>query len=745
MPSFSVFGTRSRSGYTQQTAARPAQPAPAPAAPVQQGYGGIGGGPVGAPPPPAGPVTVASAQDLELPAPAPGQSGITVEVANGEVFSGFRVQPPESGRRPAVDVVCCVDSSGSMGSLAQAAGVENSGLSVMDLTKHAVKTVIHTLSDCDRLAVVQYNSEAQVVQPLQAMTAGNKSTTEARLKDVLPSGRTNIWDGLLKSLNQLESGAAEEIGQAPRVKVVLLLTDGQPNMSPLQGEAEALREYMETHPQLMFTVSTFGFGYNLDSKLLLDLAEVGSGHYAFIPDSGMVGTVFVHAIANALCVCSHNATVTVKPFPGTVLGPPVGNWPVTKYGSCYRMKIGCLSFGRTKDFLFPVEAGSGQLHVSVEFKNPRQEGGAGAEASECIHAAQSSSPRWLEAQLCRLKMVEALQLAFQRAGLPVSGYSSSTQQQLDAAKSEMQALRTFVGASPARGERNVVEMMKDVDGQVQEAFSKTEWYNKWGVHFLPSLCRAHQLQECNNFKDFGVQVYTSAMFEDARDLADDKFNTLPAPEPSQPVYSYGGISAAPAAPAPVVNMAAFNNAMGPCFHGECLVRTADGHKQVQHLERGDVVISGDHRGVVSCVVATICPQGAPLVTLGKLLITPYHPVFVDSEWRFPVDIAPVTSSTTAIFSVVLDGSAILEIEGVQCASLGHGVSGPVIGHEYWGTQKVVDDLKQMAGWDNGRIILAAGCVVRNSEGEARGLVGQPARWCSRLPPGPAGPLGFVPL
>ena len=52
----------------------------------------------------------------------------------------------------------------------------------------------------------------------------------------------------------------------------------------------------------------------------------------------------------------------------------------------------------------------------------------------------------------------------------------------------------------------LVELLKDLTGQITEATSRADWWKKWGRHFLPSLGRAHQLQQCNNFKDPGVQV-----------------------------------------------------------------------------------------------------------------------------------------------------------------------------------------------------------------------------------------------
>eukprot|EP01126_Amoeba_proteus_P052321 TRINITY_DN6306_c0_g2_i2.p1 TRINITY_DN6306_c0_g2~~TRINITY_DN6306_c0_g2_i2.p1 ORF type:complete len:205 (-),score=34.25 TRINITY_DN6306_c0_g2_i2:68-682(-) len=72
----------------------------------------------------------------------------------------------------------------------------------------------------------------------------------------------------------------------------------------------------------------------------------------------------------------------------------------------------------------------------------------------------------------------------------------------------------------------------DVEGQVTEAFSRLDWYKKWGEHYLPSLIRAHQLQNCNNFKDPGVQIYVTELFDSIRDVADDLFLHLPPPERS---------------------------------------------------------------------------------------------------------------------------------------------------------------------------------------------------------------------
>jgi hypothetical protein len=83
---------------------------------------------------------------------------------------------------------------------------------------------------------------------------------------------------------------------------MLLFTDGCPNVEPPRGHVPSMLWYTSSNEiPVNHTVKTFGFGYSLDSKLLGEIAVTGNGGtFSFIPDAGMVGTIFIHAVASIL-------------------------------------------------------------------------------------------------------------------------------------------------------------------------------------------------------------------------------------------------------------------------------------------------------------------------------------------------------------------------------------------------------------------------------------------------------------
>merc|ERR1719464_1020463 len=161
-------------------------------------------------------------------------------------------------------------------------------------------------------------------------------------------GGTNIWQALDTALPVLQASAG-------RPGHVMLLTDGE------SREREAiipnLQRYKQAHEGLPGTISTFGFGYNLDSKLLVEVAEQGTGSYSFIPDAGFVGTAFVNMLSQLLSTVAHDAYLKVEtPLSDAEIVEPYGHGLyVPEHNSGFLVySVGTLQIGQTKDVVIPV-------------------------------------------------------------------------------------------------------------------------------------------------------------------------------------------------------------------------------------------------------------------------------------------------------------------------------------------------------------------------------------------------------
>ena len=82
--------------------------------------------------------------------------------------------------------------------------------------------------------------------------------------------------------------------------------------------------------------------------------------------------------------------------------------------------------------------------------------------------------------------------------------------------------------------------------------------------------------------------------------------------------------------------------------------------------------------------------------IGNLLITPWHPIKVANEWVFPHDICENEQSMSCKVYNLLTTGGVVVANGIKCCTLGHGYTGPVIFHEYFGNrEKIIDDLRSV--------------------------------------------------
>lgn len=154
--------------------------------------------------------------------PLPEKDGILVSVIPPK-------QPDSKENHVPCDIVLVIDVSGSMGCEAPVPTTspserERNGLSVLDLVKHAARTIIETLDENDRLGLVTFSTDARVVQNLLPMTKKNKKEAWERVNHLQVESMTNLWHGVLNGIKLFDDDERKTTAAA-----VMILTDGMPN------------------------------------------------------------------------------------------------------------------------------------------------------------------------------------------------------------------------------------------------------------------------------------------------------------------------------------------------------------------------------------------------------------------------------------------------------------------------------------------------------------------------------------
>eukprot|EP00933_Yihiella_yeosuensis_P034176 TRINITY_DN276_c0_g1_i2.p1 TRINITY_DN276_c0_g1~~TRINITY_DN276_c0_g1_i2.p1 ORF type:complete len:665 (+),score=119.54 TRINITY_DN276_c0_g1_i2:65-2059(+) len=615
------------------------------------------------------------------------------------------------------DFCCVLDVSGSMGNVATIKSngqSESHGMTLLDIAKHGVRTIAKSLKEKDRLCVVAFSHVAHIAVPLIHMDKDGQEKVESALDRLSEGGGTNIWQGLYTGLEELRKGD-EKLGSG-RLAHIMLLTDGEDSYGKLI--LPAAENYRRTYERLPCTISTFGFGYGIDSKLLQDLAKFGDGSYCFIPDAGFVGTCFVNTMSNLLCVSARDVFLDLETENDASISNIVGGYEVIQNKDFTRVRLGTLHYGQTRDVIVNMKTVKEGicLTASATYLTAKGE----SQQCEAAESKVSASPSVVGPEICRARFVERLMHCMDLVqSLRTNPHVPRvTQESLTLGQEALVDLAEEVASMPEALSSDFIKaLQEDITGQATEAISQMEYFRKWGKHYLPSLMFAHRLQQCNNFKDPGVQKYGGKIFEQARDHADDVFNQLPPPKRTTRTYNaYGGAPAAPVAA--TINMASYNDRYAGCIDGRCSVRLANGEDHlVGELVKGDKVLSlgGDVAEIVCVVKTQYNNEKVPLVKLpGGACLTPYHPISMNGSWVFPTEVSKVELlPCEAVYNFILDGSSALCVDGVPCITLGHGIEEGAAKHPYFASQKAVSDLTRRKGFSDGLVELEIGAYLRD--------------------------------
>lgn len=189
-----------------------------------------------------------------------GMSLLTYREAGKDGYFLLQISPKDNvTERDLVnkDIVFVLDTSGSMADEGK-----------MEKARNALLFGVKTLREGDRFNVIGFAGEERLMETkLIAANADGKKRGEEFVKNLKPTGGTNINDALRAALKQFDS--------SDRPKMLVFMTDGLPTVgeSNVEKIIKNAREIKVDGLRLF----TFGVGYDVNTTLLDKLAAENSG------------------------------------------------------------------------------------------------------------------------------------------------------------------------------------------------------------------------------------------------------------------------------------------------------------------------------------------------------------------------------------------------------------------------------------------------------------------------------------
>jgi Mg-chelatase subunit ChlD len=184
--------------------------------------------------------------------------------------------------RRAADIVLVIDASTSM---LETTGGGRTKLAAAVAAAQSFLDQLHMATGADRAAIVAFNAQAHLLQPLTQ----NRAALDAALNGIVPATLTCIPCAIETGEAALSSG-----GAPGRSRTMILLTDGRSNPRPV-SEAVASAQRAKADGIVIYTV---GIGNDLDVDALRDIAS-GADHSFLSPDAADLEQIYA-AIADLL-------------------------------------------------------------------------------------------------------------------------------------------------------------------------------------------------------------------------------------------------------------------------------------------------------------------------------------------------------------------------------------------------------------------------------------------------------------
>ncbi len=201
-------------------------------------------------------------------------------------------------QRPPLNLALVIDRSGSMGG------------TKLSYARKAARFLAGELTGRDRLAIVSFDDEVQIVVPSRPVT--DPQPFIAAINTIHSGGCTALFDGWRAGATQV----AEHLDPGAMNRV-LLLSDGQANEGLTNLEQIAAK--VEGLTQRGISTSAFGLGDDFDEDLMGAMAAAGDGTLAHIETPSQLADLYASELQGLASTFGRRVSLGVRGKHGAVV------------------------------------------------------------------------------------------------------------------------------------------------------------------------------------------------------------------------------------------------------------------------------------------------------------------------------------------------------------------------------------------------------------------------------------------
>lgn len=262
--------------------------------------------------------------------------------SDADVLVNFQVKGQEvkSSERAPVNLVLVIDRSGSMSEVGK-----------LEYAKEAAKRIISGLGRKDRIGIVAYSTEVELLYPIQFLK--EKQSATSVVDSLYPTDSTNLSGGLSAGIDQLKS-----LKRDGYINRVVLLSDGLANVGIT--DIGQLSRVASQAAENSIHITTMGLGLNYDENLMMNLAEYGAGNYYFIESPTQLTKIYEKEFGQILATVGKDSVMYLSLASGVQLKEVYGYTHTLKDGRV-QINLGDIFSGQERNILIKLNAPTDKL------------------------------------------------------------------------------------------------------------------------------------------------------------------------------------------------------------------------------------------------------------------------------------------------------------------------------------------------------------------------------------------------